>query len=446
MSILTKTHVSDDIIRPKVTGKLTAERAQPVDAQPIVPPQRIIIDFLEGTDNKKDAAAFARNFIETHFDAHGLCYWHVRPYEMGFIYEVHEGGSGKEYISSVVDMLNKDPRAVVVVRSATRLLEIKRTRSGNYSAVLLPDGQPPTSENFFYAKPNKRMKPFKFKGLSILITGTAVFGVGAVCLILSMLACLIAFVSQPRYSLDQATSFNNLPLNQWSDLVRNTNVNTYVKTMRFEDGRWQFETGERKSEVDISQPSSQAQAVPVSESGENLDDLGLDIQAPDLGSNADALGSEVPDGLDNGLPEFEDLPNADPTSNDVSPPVVESVIQPLEPPIPALPDASDPITSAPPTALDPTVSAPPVTLPENSQPAIAPSVPLSPPTPDSLLKRPPDPAMNPPLPPAATDTLPDVSIQPTPPDPNGIQTPEGGNPIDGAEFSFEPIDDTNGTP
>lgn len=335
MSILTKTHAEDDIIRPKVSGKLTAERRQPPkDVQPIVPPQRIIIDFLEGTDNKKDAAAFARNFIETHFDAHGLCYWYVRPYEMGFIYEVHEGGSGREYIGSVVDMLNKDPRAVVVVRSATRLLEIKRTRSGNYSAVLLPDGQPPTSENFFYAKPTKRMKPFKFKGLSILITGAAVFGVGAICLILSMLACLVAFVAQPRYSLDQATSFSNLPLNQWSDLVRNTNVNTYVKTMRFENGRWQFETGQRKSEVDINQSPSGPQAV--SEFGEVLEDLGSDIDAPEN----EVLGDDtLPQ---NDPSELESIPSSDPISGtDAVSPAVEAVIEPLVPE-PEPPPASDP--------------------------------------------------------------------------------------------------------
>jgi len=51
-------------------------------------PNRIVIDFLEGTTRRKDAIAFAKGFIDQHFDAPQASGWYVARYEDGYAFEI----------------------------------------------------------------------------------------------------------------------------------------------------------------------------------------------------------------------------------------------------------------------------------------------------------------------------------------------------------------------
>jgi hypothetical protein len=209
-------------------------------------PYRVIIDFLEGTLKKQDAIAFARGFIEHHFDAPNACGYYVMPYEQGYVFEVHEGGEGKAFLPGIMDALDQDPTATACIQMARRVLEVKRSAAGTYTAILLPEGMDSQSLDKVFPEAGAALTPFQKSGLTALIIGGAVFGLGFIALFLTMLYYLIqvtGLLSPPLAAID----FRSLPLTQWPSLETKAGEEsgTYIKTLRYQNGSWQEDEGKR---------------------------------------------------------------------------------------------------------------------------------------------------------------------------------------------------------
>ncbi len=205
---------------------------------------RIVIDFLEGTTEKNHAVAFARGFIDNHFDAPEVAGWYVCPYEGGFVYEVHEGGAGRAFTPAALDILRNDPEVTVVVPMARRYLLVKRTPSGSYASILLPEGMDPSDENTIEVEPGPPLKRYKTSGMVVFQAGLAAFATGFAMLLVTTLV-YSSGVLMRHLPIFAERSPDNLPITQWNRINQQASVTRYIKSLRFENGRWTVEQAER---------------------------------------------------------------------------------------------------------------------------------------------------------------------------------------------------------
>ena len=226
-------------------------------------PYKVVIDFLEGTLRKQDAVAFARGFIENHFDALTDSGYFVLPYEGGYIFEAHEGGPHRAFLPAIMDILTRDPTASACVQMARRVLEVKKSVSGVYTAILLPEGTEPQNPEKIFPEPGPKLIPFQRSGMTLLIVGASIFGVGFATLLFSTIIYLIeasGLLSPPLARID----YSSLPLTQWQTLksVGGSQSSTYVKAVRLQNGRWVSIPGDRQ-EIAPDVQSGQTSTLPT---------------------------------------------------------------------------------------------------------------------------------------------------------------------------------------
>lgn len=208
----------------------------------LVPPNRIVIDFLEGVTNKSDAIAYARGFITSHFEVPEQSGYYVQPMRDGYAYEVHEGGSRRAFLPSILRVLENSPEATVSVRSGTRVLQVSKNPRGSFNSVLLPEELSSYLENVVEPDPKApNLTPFQMDKVVWLFTGLAIGSLGALVFILS-LAFFALDPSQSKLPTLNITETDKLPLAQWQRMVAQLDGNNYIAAMRFEGGSWRFET------------------------------------------------------------------------------------------------------------------------------------------------------------------------------------------------------------
>lgn len=208
----------------------------------LTPPNRIVIDFLEGVTNRADAIAYARGFITSHFEVPEQSGYYVQPLKDGYAYEVHEGGSRKAFLPSILRVLESTPDATVSVRSGTRVLQVSKSARGSFNSVLLPEELSSYLENVVepdVKAPN--LTPFQMDNVVWLFVGGGMALFGAVVFILS-LAFFALDPSQLKLPTLNVTETDKLPLAQWQRMVQQLDGNNYISAMRFENGAWRFET------------------------------------------------------------------------------------------------------------------------------------------------------------------------------------------------------------
>ncbi len=210
-------------------------------------PNRIVIDFLEGTTRRKDAIAFAKGFIDQHFDSPQASGWFVARYDDGFAFEAQEGGSGRAYLPDVLDALNRDQDVTVAIRMARRMMEVKRTHAGAFTSIILPEGMQPTEENVVFAEPGPQLTRYKSDGVPLFATGLAVFSLGLLSFLVTLTIYAIGWLGQLTSGSgigDPAT----LPISKWEEVMLGAEPDQYVKTLRFDGRRWEIDRDRRRVE------------------------------------------------------------------------------------------------------------------------------------------------------------------------------------------------------
>jgi len=208
----------------------------------LVPPNRIVIDFLEGVTNRADAVAYARGFITSHFEVPEQSGYYVQALKDGYAYEAHEGGSRKAFLPAILRVLEGSPDATVSVRSGTRVLQVSKSARGNFNSVLLPEELSSYLENV--VEPDVKapsLIAFQMENVVWLLVGGGVALVGALIFILS-LAFFALDPSQLKMPVVNITDADKLPLSQWQRMVSQLDGNNYIAAMRFENGNWRFDT------------------------------------------------------------------------------------------------------------------------------------------------------------------------------------------------------------
>jgi hypothetical protein len=302
-------------------------------------PNRIVIDFLEGTLRKKDAIAFARGFIEHHFDSLTASGYYVMPYEQGYIFEAQEGGTQRSYLPGIMKALDEDPACSACVQMARRIMEVKRSQSGTYTAVLLPEGTESQNEDIVFPPVGPKLIPFQRSGMTVLVLGLSIVGASSVILVLAFLYWLIEVSGLMTPTL-RAINLSSLPLTQWQSLENagGEKSDSYVKTLKYQNNSWQEDKATRQP---FTQSSNTAPTQPQ----------------PDL--------TGLPPGI-------QPLPGHAPSAPGALPGAGTTLPAPGSMPAPSQPASANPATSLP-LAANP-LPAPPSLTPPAGAPVAKPPV------------------------------------------------------------------------
>lgn len=205
------------------------------------PPIKIVIDFLEGVDSRADAIAYARGFISSHFDVPEQSGFYVMPYKDGYAFEVHEGGSRRAYLPSILRRIEESPTSTISVRSGARVLQVSKGARDSFNSVLLPEELSSYLENVI--EPDERaphLIPFQIDNIVWLISGGVTLITGILVLIFAMGFYLLG-PKPVKLIMATNTPVEQLPISQWKKMTEKLNSGNYIAAMRFDNGSWTFD-------------------------------------------------------------------------------------------------------------------------------------------------------------------------------------------------------------
>lgn len=203
-------------------------------------PIRVVIGFLPEV-TERDALEYAVGIAEKHFEQVGMSYFDAFKYGNGFAFEAHEGGTGKAYLPEIIRYFDAQgafrPGEDVgaVIRTATRSVEVQRTRDGLVAVILPERDATPTSD---WLEPTSSMQPAINKRTGFLVVGAALFTTGFIAMIItSMLTRYQEYDPAPepvRHRIEAGL----LPIQQWSR-IEAVPAGSFVKALRYRNGRWE---------------------------------------------------------------------------------------------------------------------------------------------------------------------------------------------------------------
>lgn len=220
--------------RPSVDDRITKK----TDVQGNLP-IRVVLGYLPEV-SVKDAREYAQGVAKNHFEQLSLTYVGAFKCDKGYVYEAHEGGNGKAFTPEILEYFNglksyaTGEQESVVIKTATRYVEVIRMREG-LTSVLYPEASEPAATEWLVGG----------KQLSALLNRrTRFFGVSSIVFVTGVLAFLLSgafFRLQPFDTTVSAKreviTTTTLPRTQWSQLV-GTPSGFYVKALRFQNGKW----------------------------------------------------------------------------------------------------------------------------------------------------------------------------------------------------------------
>jgi hypothetical protein len=213
-----------------------------VGPRPGATPIRVLIGYLPEV-TERDATEYAMGIAQKHLEQLSLAAYDVFEYARGYAYEVHEGGAGRAYLPSIIEYFKSHgpyrtgEEVSVVLRTATRKVEVQRTRDG-LAAIVLPESS--EAQPTEWLAPTSALIPALNKRTGLLVGGAALFITGFLAMVVA--ALLARF--QPYLDPPPAQAFEprlqDLPAGQWERLTIIAGTpGSYVSALRFRNGRWE---------------------------------------------------------------------------------------------------------------------------------------------------------------------------------------------------------------
>jgi hypothetical protein len=190
--------------------------------------------------SEKDAREYAQGLAAKHFDQQSLVHFDAYKYDAGFVYEVHEGGSGRAYAPAVLKHFKSlGPLApgeyrVIILKTASRYVEVQQLRDG-LATILLPESAQRVPTEGIEA--TKAMTPALDRRNTFFKLSAGLFASGVVAMLLSGLIFRLQPIDLTAGPKPEVITASKLPRTQWSQLV-NTPAGFYVKALRFQNGKW----------------------------------------------------------------------------------------------------------------------------------------------------------------------------------------------------------------
>lgn len=208
-------------------------------------PVRVLVGYLPDV-SLRDALEYASGIANKHIDNLSFAYFDAHPWDRGYAYEVHEGGSGKAFLPSVLEHFKqlgpfsaKDDNQAFI-RTGTRTVQIERQADG-LSAVLLPEAN--KRETSSWLRAGATMRPAINKRTGVLVAGAVVFVTGFAAMLGASVITRIQPYAPPMEPVEVSVDYGRLPLSQVDVLRRKLEQGEYVTAMRYERGRWSFDGG-----------------------------------------------------------------------------------------------------------------------------------------------------------------------------------------------------------
>ncbi len=232
----------DESVRPAKQGLVQRVRAWRAESSvmPDALPIRILMGHLPEV-TERDAREYAQGIAEKHFEQMGLSFFDAYEFGNGYVFEAHEGGPGRAYAPDIIRHFNGlGPYQVgeinsVVIRTATRLVEVQRTREG-LAAILLPEAA--DIEATPWLRPSNKMTPGLNRRTHFFKAGLALFVSGGVAALLSGTVFRLQPYEAPPEQKVEMISANNLPRSQWARMEALPS-NTYVRALRYRNDKWE---------------------------------------------------------------------------------------------------------------------------------------------------------------------------------------------------------------
>lgn len=224
-------------------------------------PVRVLVGYLPDV-SLRDALEYASGIANKHIDNLSFAYFDAHPWDRGYAYEVHEGGSGKAFLPSVLEHFKqlgpfsaKDDNQAFI-RTGTRTVQIERQADG-LSAVLLPEAN--KRETSSWLRAGATMRPAINKRTGVLVAGAVVFVTGFAAMLGASAITRIQPYAPPMEPVEVSVDYGRLPLSQVDVLRRKLEQGEYITAMRYERGRWSFDGGATAP----SQPPAAPPVVPA---------------------------------------------------------------------------------------------------------------------------------------------------------------------------------------
>lgn len=221
--------------KPSLFKRLFSRKLAPATGVPI----KVVIGFLPDV-SERDAKEYAFGVAEKHFEQIGLTYYDAFPYGKGYAYEVHEGGHGRAYLPGIFERFERNgpfrtgEKTAVRIETATRLVEVSRTREG-LTSILLPESTDASPTEGLEA--GKALRPGMDKRTGFFILGVAIFTSGFSALLLAGTIFRLQPYDEPPPLKTETITTSSLPRSQWAR-VEALPPGSYVKALRFKDGNW----------------------------------------------------------------------------------------------------------------------------------------------------------------------------------------------------------------
>lgn len=214
------------------------------------PPMLLIVGSLDAA-SRSDVLAYARGLADSQVIAKDVCYVGATQLEGRWIYEVHEGGTGRSVVEWASKQLASDVRARInIPLTGDRVASIGS--SGDEIVTII---HPPNPEKFQAAtlaaqsmELGAQVQALYGSAIALRNAAVAIFALSAVAFFLSgaMLFFRANAIDVGRFVSKFAasnpslrTDFTNLPSYQLDLAAKNLRATTgYLAYLKFESGKW----------------------------------------------------------------------------------------------------------------------------------------------------------------------------------------------------------------
>jgi hypothetical protein len=206
-------------------------------------PIRLLAGFLSEV-SERDAREFARGLAQKYCENLSIAYIDVFRFGSGWVYEVQEGGAGRAYLPAVIEHFlaqgeyEQGKSVAVVLRTASRLVKVERTRDG-LTATQLPEQAQETPAE--WVRPTLKMAPAISTMLPLLVIGGAFAATGALAFGAANLARVQPYMPPPAPKTERV-DLSRLPHAQTRLLSNLRGEEDYVTALIYQNGTWTVRT------------------------------------------------------------------------------------------------------------------------------------------------------------------------------------------------------------
>lgn len=162
-------------------------------------------------------------------------YYQIIKYESGYIWEIHEGGSGKGLLKSVIPLL--EIHKEVIIKTSRRNIKIKKKDNGlgiiSYFLNESDESEPTKGVSF-----SDKMRPVKNTGYAMYILGKTVFIIGVLSLFLSYTFKYV--ILDKEKELESRIMKSASPISKIDDIKKINLTENYIEKLEYRDNQWKI--------------------------------------------------------------------------------------------------------------------------------------------------------------------------------------------------------------